>query len=402
MQRLVMRALLGIALSFALLAAPALAQNNSGGGFSLGGAGGSGGGTGACTTNTAVLFNSANAIACDAGLTYLGTGQLTITNSTANTTPLTITGGSVTGSSTVVPGAKITATLNTSGVVDGAAFFANITNIASGVGTTLMDLQVGGSSKFNVDKTGMLTVANGLFGGSGSNIDNSVIGLFTTSNGGRVQWNIGATSTTIRAANSGGGNVIFGANDAALPVAQMLSVQNVVAGNANTTGANLTIQGSLSNGSGGGDILLATTLSSAASGTQNTAATALTLKGGTQQVIASGLLKSNSHLLAASTAPSISACGTGSPSVSGSDNFGSVVAGTVASSCVINFGTAWGNAPSCNAASGTAIASLTVSATTTQLTIGGTALGGDTITWVCGSTALLTPLPANDTMKDAA
>jgi hypothetical protein len=102
---------------------------------------------------------------------------------------------------------------------------------------------------------------------------------------------------------------------------------------------------------------------------------------------ASGAISSGSHFTATSAAPSISSCGTGSPTVSGGDNFGTVVAGTVATSCVINFGTTWGAAPRCMASSGTAIASLTVNATTTQLTITGTALGGDTINWVCGSTA---------------
>ncbi len=116
----------------------------------------------------------------------------------------------------------------------------------------------------------------------------------------------------------------------------------------------------------------------------------------TSLITFSSAINAQSHITATSAGPAISACGTGSPSVSGSDNFGKVVAGTVATSCVINFGTTWGAAPSCNAASGTAIASLTVSATTTQLTITGTALGGDTITWICGSTAGLEPgdLPA--------
>jgi hypothetical protein len=104
------------------------------------------------------------------------------------------------------------------------------------------------------------------------------------------------------------------------------------------------------------------------------------------------------HILATGTAPTISACGTGTPTISGGDNFGTVVAGTVATSCVVNFGATWGAAPRCAVSSGTAIASLTVSATTTQLTITGTALGGDTINWVCGSTASLEPngSPAND------
>lgn len=81
----------------------------------------------------------------------------------------------------------------------------------------------------------------------------------------------------------GAGIIQHGFTDAAAPVAQTIQVQSVVAGNANTAGATFTIAGSKSNGSGGGDLVLQTTLSSAASGTQNTLATALTLKGGTQQ-----------------------------------------------------------------------------------------------------------------------
>lgn len=72
----------------------------------------------------------------------------------ANTTTLTVFGNSITGSSSVTPGISITGTLNTTGVVDGAALFANITNTASGNGTMLLDLQVNGSSKFSVDLNG--------------------------------------------------------------------------------------------------------------------------------------------------------------------------------------------------------------------------------------------------------
>ena len=48
----------------------------------------------------------------------------------------------------------------------------------------------------------------------------------------------------------------LGATDAAAPVAQTLSVQSVVAGTSNTAGANLTLKGSASTGTGvGGDII---------------------------------------------------------------------------------------------------------------------------------------------------
>ena len=49
-----------------------------------------------------------------------------------------------------------------------------------------------------------------------------------------------------------------------------------------------------------------------------------------------GSFTAGSHILATSVAPTISACGTGTPSVSGGDNFGTAIAGTVATSCVIN------------------------------------------------------------------
>jgi hypothetical protein len=85
--------------------------------------------------------------------------------------------------------------------------------------------------------------------------------------------------------------------DVAAPAAQTLSVQNVLAGNANNAGANFTIIGSKSNGSGGGDVVIQTTNANAASGTQNTAATALTIKAGTPagnagDTIAAGFLQS--------------------------------------------------------------------------------------------------------------
>jgi hypothetical protein len=84
----------------------------------------------------------------------------------------------------------------------------------------------------------------------------------------------------------------FGSSDAAAPVAQTIQAQSVVAGNTNVAGATFTIGGSKSNGSGGGDVLLQTTLSTAASGTQNVLATAMTFQGGTQDCIAANFLGS--------------------------------------------------------------------------------------------------------------
>ena len=66
---------------------------------------------------------------------------------------------------------------------------------------------------------------------------------------------------------------------------------------------------------------------------------------------------------------------------------------------MITIDTTWGAAPRCVVSSSTAIASLTVTTSTTQLTIGGTSLTSDSISWVCGSTSFLLERdldPAND------
>jgi hypothetical protein len=154
-----------------------------------------------------------------------------------------------------------------------------------------MDFQVGGTSQFKVGLNGVIT------GGSSSTLSlgNQTVGGNTLALSGVALIN-GLLNIT------GNGNIVisspsvavthFGNVDAASPVAQTLGVQGVVAGNGNTAGANWTLQGSLSNGSGGGDILIKTTLSTAASGTQNTGATALMLKGGTQNAVFSSLFVS--------------------------------------------------------------------------------------------------------------
>lgn len=102
-------------------------------------------------------------------------------------------------------------------------------------------------------------------------------------------------------------------------------------------------------------------------------------------------------------AASISACGGGSPAVTGGDNFGKITAGTGAlGSCVINFGKTWGAAPACAVSSPTSLTALTVTSSTTQLTIGATSLTSDVLNYVCGSTAWLEPANDNQPLRKAA
>lgn len=124
-------------------------------------------------------------------------------------------------------------------------------------------------------------------------------GLNTTSGVGNLQlFNSSGLGITLSAITTGVSQL--GGFDAASPTAQILQAQSVIAGNANAAGATFTVAGSKSNGSGGGDVAFQTTLSNAASGTQNTLATALTLKGGTQAAVFAGVI--NAAGLATSSA----------------------------------------------------------------------------------------------------
>lgn len=83
------------------------------------------------------------------------TGVHTITQGTANTPALVVTGYSVTGSGTTAL-LDLAGTFNTSGAATGIKL--NITN-TSGNSAHLIDLQAGGVTKFNVDPSGNVNIA---------------------------------------------------------------------------------------------------------------------------------------------------------------------------------------------------------------------------------------------------
>jgi fibronectin-binding autotransporter adhesin len=206
-----------------------------------------------------------------------GIGKVTLTQPATGSTLTIADGKTLTASNTVT----LTATdgsslaIGTGGTLGTAAF---VNTGTSGATVPLL----GGANTFSANTT--FSGTNNTFSGA------AVTAIQVTSNSGGIRFR-NDTNTVFRAAAAA--TYAFGAVDAAAPTAQSLQVQNVVAGNTNTAGATFTIQGSLSNGSGGGDVVVNTTLSSAASGTQNTAATAMTFKGGTQDCIAGGFLGSS-------------------------------------------------------------------------------------------------------------
>jgi hypothetical protein len=94
-------------------------------------------------------------------------------------------------------------------------------------------------------------------------------------------------------------------------------------------------------------------------------------------------LQVNGHLGSATSTVSVTSCGTGSPTVTGSDNGGVITAGTVATTCTLNFASKWNYAPSCVVTSRTASIAVGYSVTTSTLTVTNAALGADVIDYHC-------------------
>lgn len=110
----------------------------------------------------------------------------------------------------------------------------------------------------------------------------SIAGLTSLglTSGSTINWN----SDTFLGRGSAG-NIKHGAADAASPVAQTISVQNVVAGTSNTAGTALTIAGSQGTGTGiGGSIQLQTARAGTTGSAQNALVNGLVLDGNTGQV----------------------------------------------------------------------------------------------------------------------
>lgn len=87
----------------------------------------------------------------------LSASELTTTSTTANVSSIVTTGYSLTGSSALSL-MDLSGTWNTSGTP--TLIKANVTDTASNAASLLMDLQTGGTSRFNVAKTGTVTLVD--------------------------------------------------------------------------------------------------------------------------------------------------------------------------------------------------------------------------------------------------
>ena len=137
------------------------------------------------------------------------------------------------------------------------------------------------SQTFSGTQTFTTQVVNGTITTNGAGASINAGGAIVTAG----VFQVGGASGAI-ASSTGAGRWQFGNLDAAAPVAQIITAQSVVAGTTNTAGVNTTVKGSLSTGSGAsGDIIFQTGGTGAGATVQNTATTALTIKGATQAVV---------------------------------------------------------------------------------------------------------------------
>lgn len=206
-------------------------------------------GGGGASENTAVTFKS-----------------LVLASPDANTAFLSATGASLTGSNAQSL-IDLAGTWNTSGVP--TAIKLNITNTSSGAGSLLMDLKVGGASKFSVNKDGgvsaetygFATSAMSFLFGTDFSVRSSsdyVLGVtpagkMQARSGFGINWVSDATNYFSGAIDlslnrAAAATLQIGDNHATSPVAQTFKGPNATSGNSN--GGNLTIQGGDPSGSG--------------------------------------------------------------------------------------------------------------------------------------------------------
>lgn len=182
------------------------ANGGVGGSFTFTSGNGGAGGTGSAGQAGDFVFNVGSAGAAGSG-TSGRSGEVQMAFGTV--------GGALT-----TPFLNITGTWNTTGVVD-AAIFENITNTASGAASKLVDLQVGSTSQFAVDKVGNVTTLGTLACGLAGTTSCVITGAGSASGSATLTWpaTAGTAANAIVSSNrfqangynNNGGKLLIGA-----------------------------------------------------------------------------------------------------------------------------------------------------------------------------------------------
>jgi hypothetical protein len=254
-----------------------------------------------------VQYNNAGAFAGMSGTAWDDTNR-----------SLVVSGATLTTSAPVIDLAQ---TWNSSGTTfTGVRFNAAGTSSAnSAAASLLMDLQVGGTSQFTVSKGGSITaVGLSVFGSALTGAAELVGGAYVTNGVNTVGIGLGWQGPGVLGIISGGSigfmqsaidgrgfpdalisrkgiaNLRFGAADAAVPVAQTLSVQSIVGGvstDASAAAYPLTIQGAQGTGTGAGGSIVFQVAPAGGSGTaQNGLADALTITSNKRLTVAENIV----------------------------------------------------------------------------------------------------------------
>lgn len=235
-------------------------------------------------SNTQLQFNNSGSFGGASGLT-------------TNGTELTIASGTKTTSSPVIDAAQ---TWNAGGVTF-TAIKLNVTDTASQNTSRLLDIQVGGSSRYYFDKVGAANIVGpssnnyaGIYVSQSGQSFASIGFAYQNTSTAALYFGPGTSGFDLIVTRRAAANLRLGAVDAAAPVAQTLSVQSVVAGTSNTAGANLTITGSQGTGTGAGGSIIFQVAPAGSSGTaQNALSTALTISSAGNVFIGNAAIATN-------------------------------------------------------------------------------------------------------------
>lgn len=295
----------------------------------------------------------------------------------ASTAPLLVNGTILTGGTgatnwpqlLVQPSGTTSSTWNTAGTLVGANGPTSYTG-------NLFDFQINGTSIISTSSVGNLQTTGFITVGSGGAYILSGRSLMSSAADGTMRFlnNAQTNSATISFPSATATPTFqFGALDAAAPVAQTLRVQSVVAGTSNTAGPNFTLDASVGTGTGtGGNFIYNVAPATTTGTTQN-------------PLVQAAIVDSQTHLRVGNgTAPALTSCGTGSPTIIGTDIAGLVTAGTAATGCVITFKYPYISAPFCTVTwQGTPLLSQSYVITNTAITLTQTSTSGDKINYMC-------------------
>jgi hypothetical protein len=329
-----------------------------------------------CTANQIKTFTGSGGTPAGASLTLQynnasAFGGMSGTSWDDTNRSLTMTGSTITVSHPVL---DMTQTWNNAATTF-TGLRLNVTNTLSAANSALIDLQLGGSSKFKVaNNSGIAFISLGTGNASATEID--ILGSNATAGSRSIIFQDEGTSPAINIGYNG--LVTWSGGDASPPdLILTRDAANILAQRNGVTANSFRVYNTF------------TDLSNYERGVQDWTTTANTLTIGAQAA-GTGTLRPVAyvgvHHKFAGTAPTPSACGT-TPALTGSDTHGTVTMGTgTPTGCVITFAVAYVSAPDCVVTWQTNLASMTYTISTTAITLTQTATSSNKVNYVCHGT----------------